>query len=326
MIRLALFSLILAAGLGQTQPIELPDELSHLNALVSQEKDLLDAARAYDKAQCLLAEGELREAKQLKEAGQADESKAKQEQASRRFRQVRTAYEFVLQHYPRNPRVKTYYGEVLYDRFGDFDAAVKNWEEAVVLDPRLATPYNDLGIHYCHSGEYAKGLQYYDKALELDPENADYLFNIVQTYLTNFPEVQRYRKWDKAKVYREAMKLSKKALKLSPGDFEFARDYALNFFTAENFGVKADWKDAGEAWQRARELARNDAERFNAWLNEARAWTRAENKTKARACIEEALKIQPGNAVAEKLLADLSSGTPAKKQPAKTNVKQPSSQ
>jgi tetratricopeptide (TPR) repeat protein len=317
-IALALLSLTLVPAQQQTQ--ELPPELDHLKALVVQENQLVDAARDFDKAQTRLGEGELEEAQELAKSGHVDEAKEKKEQALRRFRQIRTAYEFVLHHYPKNARAKTYHGEVLYDRFGDMETAVKDWVEAATLDPKLSSPYNDLGIHYCHFGEYTKGLQYYDKALELDPDNPDYLYNIVQTYLTNFPEVQSYRKWDKKKVYRQAMKLSKKAAKLAPNDFDLVRDYAMNFFAAENFGVKADWKDAAEAWQRALPLARNDAERLNAWLNEARVWKQAKDPAKARSCIEEVLKIQPNNAVVKRLLSELPEKALSETRPPKTNV------
>jgi tetratricopeptide (TPR) repeat protein len=300
------------------EPVQLPDELSHLNALASQEKELVEAARAYDKAQSLLADAELQEEKQLT----GDAARAKHSLARARFKRIRTAYEFVLGRYPGDVRAKTYYGELLYDRFGEFGPAVKHWEEAVILEPRLSLPYNDLGIHYCHNGEYVKGLQFYDKALELDPDNPDYLFNIVQTYLNNYPDVQQVRQWKKKKVYHEAMKLSEKAARLLPNDFDLARDYATNFFAAQNFGVNAHWKDAAEAWQRARGIARNDAERFNAWLNEGRVWLQDGDKAKARACLDEALKLQPESPVAKQLIEDLSSGPrTAKDHPEKPSPK-----
>jgi tetratricopeptide (TPR) repeat protein len=325
MVKTSLILSALALLLTQQQGQELPPELAHLKDLVTQENQLVDAARDFDNAQTDAAEANLEQAKELAQAGRADEAKAKQKEASRLFGLIRTAYEFVLQSYPKNPRAMTYYGEVLYDRFGEFDTAVKAWEEAIVLDPKLSAAYNNLGIHYCHVGQYTKGLEFYDNAIKLDPDNPDYLFNVVQTYLTSFPEVQRYRKWDKEKVYRHAMKLSKKAAKLSPADYELAQDYAMNFFAAENFDVKPDWKDAAEAWQRARELARNEAERFNAWLNEGRVWIKAGETARARACIGEALKIQPKSPAAENLLSGLPPETSPQKQPVKTNLKKPSS-
>jgi len=309
---------LLCPGVALAGSKQLPEELSNLAALASQELNLVEAARAYDKTQSSLAAAELKEARSLS----GDAARAKHDQAAVRFGHIRTAYEFVLERYPSQTRAKAYYGELLYDRFGEQDAAIKHWEEAIILDPKLSIPYNDLGIHYCHVGEYSRGLQFYDKAIQLDPENPDYLFNIVQTYLINFPEVQKIRKWKKAKVYREAMKLSEKAAKLSPNDFDLAQDYAMNFFAADNFDVKIKWKDAVAAWERARALARNDAERFNAWLNEGRVLKAAGDKANARTCLDEALKIQPESSVAKKLLEDLSSGAqPSQDYPKKIESK-----
>lgn len=318
---LALYVLLLVLVYGEAAvaaPTQLPEELSNLVALASQEQNLVEAARAYDKTQSSLADAELKEARGLGE----EAARAKREQAAGRFERIRMAYEFVLERYPSQTRAKAFYGELLYDRFGEHDAAIKQWKESIILDPKLSIPYNDLGIHYCHVGEYAMGLQYYDKALQFEPENPDYLFNIVQTYLINYPEVQKIRKWKKAKVYREAMKLSEKAATLAPDDFDLARDYAMNFFAAENFDVKAKWKDAVAAWERARALARDDAERFNAWLFEGRACIAAGDKANARICLDEALKLQPESPVAKKLMEDLSSD----KKPSMENPKKPGAQ
>jgi tetratricopeptide (TPR) repeat protein len=293
----------------------LPEELAPLPALVGEEARLVDWAREFDRQQTALGEADLKEAQRLGKVRDTEQANAKQRDAKHRFELIRIAYEFVLKHYPNNARALTYYGEVLYDRFGELDGAVRAWHLAVSLDPKLSVPLNDLGIHCCHAGEYAMGLSYYDKALKLEPNNPDYLFNLAQTYLVNFPQVEKIRKWKKEKVYREAMKLSKKAATLDPKDFELVQDYAFNFFVAENFGVKADWKDAARAWQQAREVARTEDERFNAWLNEGRVWIRAKNKTQARTCLEAALKIHTNNEVVKQLLGDLDKENPVPEKP-----------
>jgi len=203
---------------------------------------------------------------------------------------------------------------------------VKAWEEAIVIDPKLSGPYNDLGIHYCHVGEYTKGLQCYDKAIELDPDNPDYLFNMAQAYLTIFPEVQRYREMGQGQGLPERNETVEEGREALSGRLRTRQDYAMNFYAAENFDVKPNWKEAAEAWQHARDLARNDAERFNAWLNEGRVRIKSGETAEARTCIEEALKIQPKSPAAERLLEGLAAEPSPQKQPAKTNIKNPSSQ
>ena len=50
--------------------------------------------------------------------------------------------------------------------------AIFRWERAVQIDPTYAAAYNNLGIAYEHEGELDKARAAYEKALELDPDNA----------------------------------------------------------------------------------------------------------------------------------------------------------
>ncbi|MFA6244537.1 MAG: hypothetical protein WC655_26580, partial [Candidatus Hydrogenedentales bacterium] len=166
-------------------------------------------------------------------------------------------------------------------------------------------PHNNLGIHYCHNGDYRMGLQYLEKAIDLDSENPDYKYNLAQIYLINWPAVQEVHKWDKKKVYYEAMKLSKKAAELDPEDYELLQDYAVNFFAAENFEVEADWEVAAKAWQQARTKALRNDQVFFTWLNEARVLARKPDFARALTCLDEALKLEPGSDVVKKLRSEV---------------------
>lgn len=50
--------------------------------------------------------------------------------------------------------------------------AIYRWERAVQIDPTYAAAYNNLAIAYEHEGELDKAKVAYEKALELDPDNA----------------------------------------------------------------------------------------------------------------------------------------------------------
>jgi len=50
--------------------------------------------------------------------------------------------------------------------------AIYRWEKAAELDPTYAAAYNDLAIGYEHEGQLDKARQAYEKALEIDPNNA----------------------------------------------------------------------------------------------------------------------------------------------------------
>ena len=296
--------LVGVAGSGQAQQQAL-DELEGLRSILDQETAALDALRQYHLTQQELIEWDVDMAQQLRMNGDQDAANAKLEEAGNRARLIGVAYGEFMGKYPQNPRGLTYYGEYLYDFTGEKAEAVRNWKLAERLDPELSIPLNNLGIHYCHSGDYSQGLRYFERTLELEPDNPDYLFNIVQIYLTNRQPVKTRYKWNDKKLYREAMKFSKRAAELDPTDFSLIQDYAVNFFAAEAFEVKVDWKEAMSAWVRARELATYPHEVFYTWLNEARAAIKGHHYGRARTCLEEALKLRPDSRVANDLIGKL---------------------
>lgn len=212
-----------------------------------------------------------------------------------------------LAHFGENARVRNLRGNIVYDYFGKHVEGVKEWHTAISLDSKFGEPYNNLGMHYFHVGRYPLGFQNMDKALDLEPNNPDFCFNMAQNYLIFGPQVEKQRGWPTKRVYKEAMKLSKRAVKNAPNDYQLLEDYAVNFLAARNFGVEADWKDAAQAWQAAREKAPDDVKRFYTWLNEGRAWKYMNKRDDARRCFDEALKLMPDSDVAKKLRDGLDS-------------------
>ena len=51
--------------------------------------------------------------------------------------------------------------------------AIYRWEKAVELDPSYAAAFNDLAIAYEHEGPLDKARKAYEKAAELEPNNAE---------------------------------------------------------------------------------------------------------------------------------------------------------
>ena len=50
--------------------------------------------------------------------------------------------------------------------------AIYRWQRAVEIDPTYSAAYNDLAVAYEHEGQLDKARQAYEKALEIDPNNA----------------------------------------------------------------------------------------------------------------------------------------------------------
>lgn len=301
---IALF-LLAAAGPNVQPPPGQEDELAPLREKLADEPAFVEAVRSFDRVHVHLAEADALMGSKLRENGQEEAAKERFDSARAHVELVRKAYAFALKHYPNNARLHNFYGELLLDYFKDPSAAAKEWNTALMLDDELAAAHNNLGMYLLHGGRYSEGLRHMERALDLDDENPDFLFNMAQIYLIHGPQVQARHDWSERKVYKEAMEMSKKAAKLAPEDFDILQDYAVNFFAAENFGVDAKWKHAARAWEDAREHARNDTERFYTWLNEARAWIRKGDEEEAGRCLLKALELRPQSDVAKRLLEGL---------------------
>src|SRR6476646_2990635 len=50
--------------------------------------------------------------------------------------------------------------------------AIYRWEKAVELDPTYAAAFNDLAVAYEHEGRLEKAREAYEKALMIEPNNA----------------------------------------------------------------------------------------------------------------------------------------------------------
>ncbi len=299
--RWIVFGVVLAGGAWAA---ELPPELQHLPALAGDEKALTQAIRDVDKAQTALARQAMEQARDSSETTPPPLLAA----ARGPLMLVRQAYEFGLSHFTGNPSLHNYYGEFLYDWAGEREAALREWNTALSVDANCSNAHNNLGLHLVHNGDYRLGLKHLDEALRLEPKNPDYLYNIAQVYLVHWPQVQEIRDWTPKKIYRHAMKCSRKAAELAPEDYELVVDYAVNFFAGERFKVKVPWKRAAKAWAAARKQAGDEIAVFYTWLNEGRVWMEARNEKNAARCLREALKLRPDSEPAKQLLERVESG------------------
>jgi tetratricopeptide (TPR) repeat protein len=100
--------------------------------------------------------------------------------------------------------------EVLNDRGedlrkkGDFDGAIKEFTDAIQLDPQFSWPYNNRGLARTAKGEFEQALSDYDEAIRLDANYA-FAFNNRGLVWTAKGEL------DKAlKDYAEAIRINPK--------------------------------------------------------------------------------------------------------------------
>lgn len=98
---------------------------------------------------------------------------------------------------------------VTYEKQGDFDNAIKEYNSAAKKLPRA---YLYLGNAYFQKGEWKNAEESYRKAIEKDPGNADAFNNLAWLYYTR-----------KEKLVR-AEELARKAIELNPAKEETYRD------------------------------------------------------------------------------------------------------
>ncbi len=209
----------------------------------------------------------------------------------KRFEPVKKAYEDFLQRNPKHARARLAYGSFLNDIHGE-DEALLQWEKAREADPNNPAAWNNLANYHGHNGPVAKSFAYYAKAIELDPTESTYYFNLATTVYLFRRDATNFYKISEQQVFEKAMALYRKALELDPGNFVLATDYAQSYygFSPKLTGVEEQdrkikqkhFDDAMAAWNDAFNLAGDDIERQGVLIHYARLQINADRFEEAR--------------------------------------------
>ena len=155
---------------------------------------------------------------------------------------------------------------VLYEQAGNKEAAIKDYSEAIKLDPSNAIAFFNRGNAYDQSGDYDKAIADYSEAIKLEPNDADAYNNRGQAYdnkgefdlaIADYTAAIRIDKEDSRAYYNRGLTRTNKgefdkaiadfdqAIKLSPRD---ADAYAGRASAYEELGndaaAKADYRRA----------------------------------------------------------------------------------
>jgi tetratricopeptide (TPR) repeat protein len=207
----------------------------------------------------------IREADAFKEKGAPFSREALRGRIEQRFAPVRKAYEEFLQRHPDHVRARLAFGSFLYETNQE-EEGVAQWEKAKELDPKNPAAWNNLANHYGHRGPVKKAFEYYNRAIELNPNEPVYIENLATTmYLFRKDAMELYNISEK-EVFDRSLELYRKAIQLDPKNFPLATDYAQSYY-----GIKPlRTKEALAAWNYALSIAHDDFEREGIYVHLAR--------------------------------------------------------
>jgi tetratricopeptide (TPR) repeat protein len=224
------------------------------------------------------------------------------------FARVVALYDGYLGKHPGDVQALYDLGMLCYDVGSDEGRAAELWNRVLALDPSHDRAHNALAVHYGDVAEPERALQHIGKALELNPDVAEYHFNAATHYF-NFRSVAvRVFGWDLPAVWERSMAEYRKAVELDPQNYEFAKAYALSFYSAVYFRVPEDYAAATRAWAAVLSLAPDRDRRAVVLEHLTRVSMYTGNTADARRYLEEALRIHPQNATLRLLERRLESG------------------
>ncbi len=182
-----------------------------------------------------------------------------------RFDPVEKAYQNFLERNPKHVKARIAFGSFLGD-IGREDEAAAEYIKAREIDPKNPAAWNNLANFYGHNGPVTNAFLCYEKAIELNTNEAVYYQNFATTVYLFRWDATNYFNIGVQQVFDKAMGLYRKALALDPENFPLATDLAQTYYGIQPPRIK----DAFAAWNDALKLARDDIEREGVHIHLAR--------------------------------------------------------
>jgi len=112
---------------------------------------------------------------QMKESDAESEAAKKNPEAQAHLRDdARLAYQAALKQDPNNVEAYRHLAR-LYTKVGDYDRAFDTYKKAMAKHPKDAELWYDLGLCHHRRKELSESVKCFNKALEIQPENRDYM-------------------------------------------------------------------------------------------------------------------------------------------------------
>lgn len=166
-----------------------------------------------------------------------------------------------------------------YLKKGNSEGAIKEFNEAVNVNPNSADALFKLGRIYHDQRKFKESAEAYERALEINPDGTyqDYFYLAV-----NYTNIQKY---DNA---IEAMKRAEKLMT----DENFETEYGLNFILAKSYYHKNDYENAIKYFNRVQQLEPSFP---NNYVFLSNCYTYTGKHKEAKDILEQGLKQQPNS-------------------------------
>jgi tetratricopeptide (TPR) repeat protein len=170
-----------------------------------------------------------------------------------------------------------------YQRTGDMQRSAQFWQKAIQLDPDRVNSYNNLGVVYAEGGNPQQALSVWQEAITRQADKADTHYNMGNTYYG-------------VGQYAEALASWQRALELDSV-------YESAYYNMGNAHFKMGaWQEAIAAYQRAK---RREPQRAAIYFNTAQAYIRLLQVAPAIKELEHCIELAPNDADSYYHLGDL---------------------
>lgn len=207
----------------------------------------------------------IQENRKFSEQGAGLEGATLAAKVEQRLKSVENAYEDFVQRHPNHVDARLAYGSFLNDQGREVDA-VAQWKRASEIAPDNPAAWNNLAHYYGHRGPVKKAFECYAKAIEIDPKEPVYKWNLATTVYLFRKDAKEFYSITEQEVFDKAMRLYRDALKLDPENFVLASDLAMSYY-----GIRP-WRfeEALEAWNNALKIAPDETSRQGVYIHLAR--------------------------------------------------------
>ena len=156
----------------------------------------------------------------------------------------------------------------------DFNKAIEYYTKAIEVDPDNAEYYCNRGVSYNWLKEYEKAIEDKSKAIELDPDNAEYYYSRGVSY-----------GW--LKEYEKAIEDKSSAIRLEPDDAKYY------YSRGSNYHKLKEYEKAIADYSKAIELEPDNAKYY---FNRGTSYNWQKEYEKAIADYSKAIELDPNNA------------------------------